>query len=120
MTPAGSLRFVLPLPPGVNRIWQPVRTRGGARLIKRATYAAWKANAAREVESQRLGVRIVGKFRAHIVLSRSGLDSDAGIKPLLDACEAGGAIVNDKHCEGGTWDYDDAREGTALVILEPA
>jgi Holliday junction resolvase RusA-like endonuclease len=113
------LSLILPMPPSMNRIWAPVRTRGGARIVKRAEYAAWKKNAAREVDAQRNGRKITTPFRAHIILPRSGRDSDNSTKPLLDACQAGRAIANDKLCEGGSWDFDDTREGTALVIISP-
>lgn len=114
-----QLELILPMPPSTNRIWVPVRTATGARMVKRGAYADWKHNAAREVMAQRKGRRIDCKFRAHIVLPRTGKDSDNSTKPLLDACQAGGAIKNDALCEGGSWDFDDTREGTALVVLVP-
>lgn len=115
-----TITIVLPIPPtGTNKMWAPVRTNSGAKLVSSAAYAAWKAMAKREVESQREGISIAGKFRVAILIPESGFDSDAPIKPALDACQAGGAIKNDKHCIGGSWDVDDTRAGTVLIVLTP-
>lgn len=113
------IEVVLPLPPTTNKIWAPVRTRGGAKMVKREAYADWSAMAAREVQAQRNGASINGPFRASLLLPEGRHDGDNLIKPLLDACQHGGAISNDRHCIGGTWDMDDTREGVALVVLIP-
>ena len=112
------MEIILAIPPSTNKIWAPVRTRFGARMVKRAVYADWSAQAAREVQSQRSGT-ITGAFRVSILLPEGRHDGDNLIKPLIDACQAGGAISNDRNCIGGTWDVDDTREGTALVLLIP-
>jgi Holliday junction resolvase RusA-like endonuclease len=117
MTVSPTISLVLPLPPSVNRIWAPVRTKGGARFVRRAEYADWSAMAKREVEAQRAGASIAGAFRLSLLLPEGRHDSDNMIKALLDACQAGGAIANDKHCRGGSWDLDDTRDGTALVEI---
>ncbi len=113
------ISLILPLPPTTNKIWKPVRTAGGARMAKTTTYADWSAMAAREVKNQRAGLAISAAFRVAILMPEGRFDGDNLIKPLLDACQAGGAITNDKHCRGGSWDLDDTREGTALVELWP-
>lgn len=113
------ISIVLPVPPTTNKLWAPVRTRNGARFVSRASYADWKVAAKREVEAQRDGDSIAGKFRAAILAPEGAYDADNLIKPALDACQAGGAIKNDKHCIGGTWDVDDTRTGTVLVVLTP-
>lgn len=111
--------FVLPLPPSTNKLWAPVRTTRGAKMVKRGAYADWCALAKREVQAQRGTAAITGDFRVAILLPEGRHDGDNFIKPLLDACQAGGAISNDRHCRGGSWDLDDTREGTALVEIYP-
>lgn len=112
------MEIVLLLPPSTNKIWAPVRTRTGARMVKRTEYEIWSAQAKREVAAQRAST-ISGAFRVSILLPEGRNDGDNLIKPLLDACQAGGAISNDRLCVGGTWDVDDTRQGTALVLLTP-
>lgn len=113
------ISIILPIPPTTNKLWAPVATRKGAKMVARDTYADWKAMAKREVETQRDGAAIAGAFRAAILMPEGRHDADNLIKPALDACQAGGAIKNDKHCIGGSWDVDDTRAGTVLVVLTP-
>ena len=113
------ISIVLPVPPTTNKLWAPVRTRNGARIVARTAYSDWKAMAKREVEAQREGAAITGEFRAAILAPEGAYDADNLIKPTLDACQAGGAIKNDKHCRGGSWDVDDTRAGTVLIVLTP-
>lgn len=114
-----SISIVLPIPPTTNELWAPVRTKAGAKMVARRVYADWKAMAKREVEAQRDGAAIRGEFRAALLMPEGAYDADNLIKPALDACQAGGAIKNDKHCRGGSWDVDDTRAGTVLIVLTP-
>lgn len=114
-----AISIVLPIPPTTNELWAPVATRKGAKMVARASYADWKAQAKREVEAQREGASLAGAFRAAILMPAGRYDADNLIKPTLDACQAGGAIRNDKHCIGGSWDVDDTRAGTVLIVLTP-
>lgn len=113
------ISIILPVPPTTNKLWAPVATRKGAKMVARDTYADWKAMAKREVEVQRDGAALDGAFRAAILMPAGRYDADNLIKPTLDACQAGGAIRNDKHCIGGSWDVDDTRAGTVLIVLTP-
>jgi Holliday junction resolvase RusA-like endonuclease len=113
------IEIILTAPPSTNKIWAPVRTRTGAKFVKRTEYADWSAMAKREVEAQRAGFTIGGQFRASILVPAGRHDGDNFIKPTLDACQAGGAIANDRLCIGGTWDVDDTRQGTVLIVLTP-
>jgi len=113
------ISIILPVPPTTNKLWAPVATRKGAKMVARDTYADWKAMAKREVEVQRDGAALDGAFRAAILMPAGAYDADNLIKPALDACQAGGAIVNDKFCLGGSWDVDDTRAGTVLIVLTP-
>jgi Holliday junction resolvase RusA-like endonuclease len=114
------LTILLPLPPTANKLWVPVRTAGGAKMVKRKSYEDWSAMAKREVAQQRAGAAISGAFHAAILLPDDGpFDLDNMVKPLLDACQRGGAISNDKLCRRLWVDADDTRTGTALVELTP-
>ncbi|WP_135470532.1 RusA family crossover junction endodeoxyribonuclease [Crenalkalicoccus roseus] len=114
-----SLLLELTLPPSVNRLWAPIRTATGARLVKRAAYRQWSAAAAREVLAQRAGVRILGAFGVTIRLPESRGDGDNLIKALLDACQAGGAILDDRHCRRWLVERDPSRRDTALIEITP-
>lgn len=114
------ITLVLPLPPTTNRLWVPVRTPAGAKMVKRKSYADWSAMAAREVAAQRAGAEIAAPFSAAILLPDDGaFDLDNMVKPLMDACQAGGAIANDKMMRRLVVDADDTRAGTALIELSP-
>lgn len=114
------ITILLPLPPTANKLWAPVRTASGARLVKREPYRDWSAMAKRDVEAQRAGQTIAGAFAATILLPDDGpWDLDNLIKPLLDACQHGGAVLNDKLCRRLFVDADDTRVGIALVELSP-
>jgi len=113
------IKLFLPLPPSVNKVWQPVSTRKGARMIKRAASRDW-ANAARwEVLAQRLGQQIDQPFEAIIVLPKFRGDVDNRVKQILDACQAGGAVTNDKYCHRLVIERDDTREGNVEINLIP-
>jgi Holliday junction resolvase RusA-like endonuclease len=99
------ISIILPIPPTTNK------------MVKRTDYKNWSAEAKREVTAQREGGMIAGPFRIAILMPEGLYDADNLIKPLLDACQAGGAIVNDKLCRGGSWDIDDTRQGTVLIEL---
>lgn len=115
-----TITLVLPLPPTTNKLWVPVRTAGGAKMVKRKAYADWSAMAQREVAQQRAGASFDAPFHAAILLPDDGpWDLDNLVKPLLDACQAGGAIKNDKLCRRLWVDCDDTRTGTALIELSP-
>jgi Holliday junction resolvase RusA-like endonuclease len=107
----------------MNELYRPTRTATGAAIRKSEKATAWASRAKYDVQIQRQGMALPGRFRAHILIARgSKHDSDAPIKEVLDACQHGGAIVNDRLCEGGTWDYDDTLAGhivrVELVSLE--
>lgn len=92
------INLTLPIAPVVNKGWAPVRTRSGARLVKRTAAADWAAEAKWLVLNQRAGAQIADAFAATIIVPETRADIDARIKATLDACQHGGAIVNDKHC----------------------
>ena len=113
------ITLILPLPPSINKAWVPIRTRTGAKLIKRAASKTW-ANAARwEVSIQRAHKQISVPFEAIIELPKMRGDVDNRIKQLLDACQAGGAISNDRLCQRLVVERDADREGNAYLTLRP-
>jgi len=92
--------ILLPYPPGTNRIWRNVR----GRMIPSPDALAWKREAAWRAQSA--GVRpIMGPVAVELTLhprltakgraSKTRLDLDAPIKPLLDALN-GVAYADDK------------------------
>lgn len=97
-TPPVALTFALPIAPCVNDLWMPIRTRRSAKLVKRGPAADWQASAITSIRIARAGVAIAGPFAALIEVPETPADLDACIKPLLDACQHGGAIRNDKFC----------------------
>lgn len=115
-----TITLVLPLPPTTNKLWVPVRTAGGAKMVKRKSYADWSAMAKREVAQQRGSATMAEPCSIAILLPDDGpWDLDNLVKPLLDACQAGGAITNDKLCRRLWVDCDDTRIGSALVEISP-
>ena len=110
-----AISLILTLPPIVNKMWRPV----GGKLVKRGPSDDWAKAARWEVVAQRQGSTIGGHFAAVILLPESRADIDNRIKALLDACQAGGAISNDKNCRRLLVEIDDTREGTVLIELQP-
>lgn len=113
-----ALEIFLPLPPTGNKLWVPVRTRTGAKMVKRTASQEWADVAKRLVASQ-VAVPLPDYFSALIVLPETRADIDGRIKPILDACQAGGAIVNDRFCRSLRVEIDESREHTALIVLTP-
>ena len=114
-----SITIFLPIPPSVNKAWVPVRTRLGAKMIKRAASREWAALAQREVAYQRQGAQISVPFEAIIALPKFRGDVDNRVKQLLDACQSGGAITNDSLCHRLIVERDNDREGNAEISLHP-
>jgi hypothetical protein len=118
-----QIKIVLDMPPGVNKLYEPaiVKTPTGrvsARIHKSKICREWAAYARHNVTYQRSGQTIPYKFRVNLTIPQSYLDSDAPIKETLDACQHGGAIINDKYCMGGAWQVDETRPpGSMLVEL---
>lgn len=110
------ITIILAVPPGINRSYAPARYGKGLRKTTVAT--DWTAYAKWNVHVQRQGAHIPYHFACMIVLpSSSGLDIDAGLKQLLDACEHGGAVFNDKDCKRLLIEYDD-REGVLIELRD--
>jgi Holliday junction resolvase RusA-like endonuclease len=110
------ITLFLDRPGGVNRLYRAQRTRTGASIRKSTPARAWAHEAAYSVANQREGVTLPYRFRAHILVDESGFDVDAPLKELLDACQKGGAIVNDKYCRGVTLDIDETRPPGSVMI----
>jgi Holliday junction resolvase RusA-like endonuclease len=115
----GDITLILPLPPSINKAWVPIRTRTGAKLIKRAASKTWANSARWEVSIQREQRQIAVPFEAIIELPKMRGDVDNRVKQLLDACQAGGAITNDKLCQRLVVEHDVDREGAVYLTLRP-
>jgi hypothetical protein len=94
----------LPLPPSTNRLWRLGRAGGnaaGASLIhKSAIYKSWRSSAAWAVKVALNGVKgLPGAYALRIRAIRAddrGLNLGNIEKPLSDALQEGGVIVDDK------------------------
>jgi len=115
----GDITLILPLPPSINKAWVPIRTRTGAKIIKRANSKKWADAARWEVSIQREQQQIAVPFEAIIELPKMRGDIDNRIKQLLDACQKGGAITNDKLCQRLVVEHDVDREGAVYLTLRP-
>lgn len=98
---AGDIRLALPFPPSTNKIWRPGvgTTKDGQEyigLFKRQPYRDWRAVAQRAVGEQRAGKHLHDRFGIEITVGVNRLDPDTCIKPVLDACQHGGAVRNDR------------------------
>lgn len=81
--------LLLSLPPSANRLWRNNRLS--------PEYREWKQTAGWEAKTQLVGISpIKGKFSATIEVPENRRDPDNNIKPVLDLCQAVGAIENDK------------------------
>lgn len=87
-------RYTIDPPPSANKLW---KIRDG-RMVKTDEYKSWKIAASWSIKSQRQGEALDGPTAVTLSLKRprKNADIDNRIKPVLDALEAGGAIVNDK------------------------
>jgi Holliday junction resolvase RusA-like endonuclease len=100
--------LLLSLPPSANRLWR------NNRLSQE--YRSWKDAAGWEAKTQLIGVApITGEFSATIEVPRNRRDLDNSVKPLLDLCQAVGAIKNDKYAEEIHL-YRVEREGVLITL----
>jgi len=110
--------IVLPLPGSINKQWQPVVRGGKPTLIKRKPAAAWMEAAQWDVLRQRGGDSCPAGFAMRLVVPAARTDLDAQLKAVIDACERGGAVTNDKHLRRLLVERDESREpGTCLIEL---
>jgi Holliday junction resolvase RusA-like endonuclease len=84
--------LLLSLPPSANRLWR------NNRLSQE--YRSWKDAAGWEAKTQLIGIKTIkGAFSVTIEVPKNRRDIDNNLKPLLDLCQAVGAIQDDKHAE---------------------
>jgi Holliday junction resolvase RusA-like endonuclease len=120
-TPTGVIHLTLALPPSTNKIWRPgtATTKDGksyAALFKRKPYKEWRAIAEAAVGRQRGGQHIERHFGMRITLGKTRTDPDACIKPVLDACQHGGAIGNDKYLRLFQLDVQDGHPSDTVAV----
>jgi Holliday junction resolvase RusA-like endonuclease len=105
---SNQIILLLSLPPSANRLWR------NNRLSQE--YRAWKDTAGWEAKTQLIGVApIKGSFSVKIEVPANRRDLDNNVKPLLDLCQAVGAIENDRHAEEIHL-YRVEREGVLLTL----
>lgn len=84
--------LLLSLPPSANRLWRNNRLS--------PEYRTWRDTAGWEAKTQLIGVPTIrGPFTVKVEVPANQRDIDNNLKPLLDLCQAVGAIENDKHAE---------------------
>lgn len=88
---ADTVTLDLPMPPGVNALTRNVP---GVGRAKTSGYLSWRKTAV-EFGALQAPARIVGRADVTILLSATRLDSDAPIKPLIDAAKEIGVIADD-------------------------
>lgn len=102
--------FDIAPPPSANKIWRNVN----GRTLKSREYRRWLDLATWEIRIQQIGPALEGPAVVSMSLRRprANADIDNRIKPVLDALESGGALVNDKQvtCITAAWaDHDGCR-----------
>lgn len=101
------------MPPGINES----RTVSRGRLITSTKARDWKTEAQWQVNMQRNFVTMPYRFACLIVLpDNRRFDIDAGIKLLLDACQDGQAVTNDRYCRDLRVVYDETREDDSVLV----
>lgn len=104
----------LPLPPSANRIWRV----GRGRVRKADAYTEWLNLAGWQVQMQRAGNAIAGRFEARITMPETRIDLDNNCKPILDLLQKQQVIANDRHLRCLTIQRDPDRDkATCLVEL---
>lgn len=121
MTEPITINIVLDMPPGVNKLYIPVPTKDkngrlSAKIVKSKICREWAAYARNQVLYQRSGLTIPYRFKASLFVPDSELDGDATIKETLDACQHGGAIVNDKHGREYHIYIDETRPPQSMLV----
>lgn len=114
MSIPADIVLTIAAPPSANRLWRNFR----GRMVKSDEYRAWKDEQAAAIAHQLGGARIEGYFAIAMLMPQSRMDLDNRVKPLLDAMQAGGAVVNDKRCMSLSAKVDHLREpGSVLAHL---
>ena len=102
--------LLLSLPPSANRLWRNNRLS--------PEYRTWKDTAGSEAKTQLIGVApIKGPFSVKIEVPTNRRDLDNHCKPLLDLCQAVGAVENDKFCKEIHL-YRVDREGALVELMK--
>jgi Holliday junction resolvase RusA-like endonuclease len=109
-----TIALDLPSPPSVNRT-RRAHGPGMARLH------AWHQRADLLVMATRRlrGVKIVGPFEAHIIISNnSRLDIDNAVKAVIDYAVRIELVPDDRHLRRLVVERGDAAEGCRLILRE--
>jgi Holliday junction resolvase RusA-like endonuclease len=114
MSGLADIQLVLAEPPSANRIWRMWR----GRMRKSDEYRAWKDAQAASIAHQLGGDCALEWFGVAITIPPSRRDPDNGLKPILDALQAGGAVRNDRLLRHLSLKVDEDREpGTVAVAV---
>ncbi len=110
-------RLVLEMPPSANKLWR-ARRGGGAPYIN-PEYAAWRTAAAWAIKAAG-GKQFVDPVKVVIRSRRPHKlrDCDNQIKPILDALQHGGLILDDNLVHRIDVAWDDVGDDKVHVIVE--
>jgi|SRR5690349_1455505 len=116
-----EITIALEMPPGVNKLYVPVVARDASgrltgKIVKSKICREWSDYARNQVMYQRSGLTIPYRFKFTLVLPESPKDGDAPIKETLDACQHGGAIVNDAYGREYHIYIDESRPRGAMLV----
>ena len=112
------MNFVFEMPPTANKIW---RVRKGFLPYKSKEYEDWKTAASWEIQYQRHGKQFSEPVKVSIAAKRNHASSDLDnrIKPILDALQDGGAVVNDNLVHRiEAWWIPNGEPGKVFVTVE--
>lgn len=115
------------LPPSVNKGSEVHRNKSAGSgampftIGKTRAYRKWIEKAAWHVAAQRKGECLAGPVEFRFMAKRpcAASDLDNRLKPIIDACQHGGAIQNDNQIVRIVAEWDDACD-LPTVILESA
>jgi len=112
------LKFVLPYPPSVNRLW---RASKGGGVYRSPKYAEWRTRAMWQVSAQAKRQKIDGPYKITVLAvkpDKRQRDLDNILKAISDALVSAGVLESDHHCQWieARW----VKEGPeCLVTIEP-
>lgn len=84
------------MPLGVNRAYDPVRTKNRAKIIKNNNAREWSDYAINQIMAQAGGAAGIKRFRLLIQIPEGNYDTDHFEKEIIDSFKKAGIIVDDK------------------------
>jgi crossover junction endodeoxyribonuclease RusA len=105
----------LPYPPSANRIWRNIR----GKTLKSEEYRSWLKEASWRISLAKDRLT-EGPYGLAIQVGRKDKrrrDLDNFLKPISDALQAGGAVLNDSDCEKLAMRWEPGLDGVRVRVL---